>query len=81
MVRPVDSTHSVDGRTRDSEDAVGCGLPEIDEVQPTDTVGDGLSTDFTTSGETVTDVTVFFECVNEPVVVDYLGYRDFGDNG
>ncbi|WP_207591313.1 cellulase family glycosylhydrolase [Halomontanus rarus] len=61
--------------------ADGDGPPAIDGTQPADTTGDGLYNDFTDSGSTTTtDVTVFFEHVDEPAVAEYPEYYDFDGN-
>ncbi|WP_276252467.1 glycoside hydrolase family 5 protein [Halomontanus rarus] len=60
----------------------GDGPPTIDGSEPADTTGDGLYNDLTGSGETTTtDVTVFFEHVDEPAVAEYPQYYDFDGNG
>ncbi|WP_207591312.1 glycosyl hydrolase [Halomontanus rarus] len=56
--------------------------PAIDGSEPADTTGDGLYNDLTGSGQTTTsDVTVFFEHVDDPVVTEYPEYYDFDGNG
>ncbi len=73
VVTTTASTRSADG----SE-----GPPEIDGSEPADTTGDGLYDDLDGSGSTTTtDVTVFFEHVDESVVADYPEYYDFDGNG
>ncbi|MCU4972734.1 PKD domain-containing protein [Halobacteria archaeon AArc-m2/3/4] len=56
--------------------------PTVGDYEPTDTTGDGLSNDFTGSGQTTTtDVNVFFEHVDDPAVTEYPQYYDFDGNG
>ncbi|MCU4972729.1 fibronectin type III domain-containing protein [Halobacteria archaeon AArc-m2/3/4] len=56
--------------------------PNLEEYTPQDTTGDGLYDDVTGSGQTTTtDVTVFFEHVDEPAVTEYPQYYDFDGNG
>ncbi|MCU4740633.1 fibronectin type III domain-containing protein [Natronoglomus mannanivorans] len=73
---------TTDASTETDGDGGSAEPPAIDGTQPVDTTGDGLSNDFTGSGSTTTtDVTVFFEHVDDPVVAEYPQYYDFTGNG
>ncbi|WP_276252460.1 PKD domain-containing protein [Halomontanus rarus] len=73
---------AVEAITASTLPAGGDGPPSIDGTEPADTTGDGLYNDVTGSGETTTtDVTVFFEHVDDPAVTEYPEYYDFDGNG